>query len=51
MLFKKILQKIYGCCILGFVLGAMFSIFLPPLIIAVIEGIMLIILCFCVYFC
>ncbi len=51
MFFKKIFSKVYGLCLIGFVLGVLMAFFLPPVVIAVIEGIILAILCCSIYFC
>ena len=49
MFLKKLGQKIYGFVIMGFVLGMFFAFVLPPIVIAIVEGILLGLLCICFY--
>ena len=49
MFLKRIGKGICVFCILGFVIGLLMALFLPPIIIAVTECILLIFLCFCLY--
>ncbi len=51
MFFKKLFHKMYGLCLVGFVLGVLMAFFLPPIVIAVIEAVILMILCCFIYFC
>ena len=51
MFFKKLFNKMYGLCLVGFVLGVLMAFFLPPIVIAVIEAVILMILCCFIYFC
>ena len=48
MFFKSLLRLPTVCCIMGFVVGVFFAIVMPPIIIAVIEGILLALLCLCI---
>lgn len=49
MFFKNILKKLWGFCILGFVTGVFIAFIMPPIVIAIIEGLILIILCIGIY--
>ena len=49
MFFKKIPQKMCGLIILGFVLGLLLAFVMPPIIIAIVEGVLLIYLCWSVF--
>lgn len=49
MFFKRIGKGIFVFCILGFTAGLLMALFLPPIIIAVMECLLLIFLCFCLY--
>lgn len=51
MFFKNILKKLWGFLILGFVLGVFVTFIVPPVVIAIIEGILLSVLCIAVYCC
>ncbi len=51
MFLKNIMKKLWGFCILGFVTGVFVSFILPPVIIAIIEGIILAVLCIAIYCC
>ena len=51
MFFKNILKKLWGFCILGFVAGVFAAFVLPPVVIAIIEGVLLAVLCVAVYCC
>lgn len=45
MLFKKMGKGVLIIGILGFVLGLLMAFFLPPIVIAVVECVLIIILC------
>lgn len=49
MFFRNILKKLWGFCILSFVLGMFLAFVMPPMIIAIIEGILLVMLCIAIY--
>lgn len=49
MFLKKIGKSIFVFCILGFVAGLLMAFFMPPIVIAVVECILLIFLCICLY--
>lgn len=49
MFFRRFTQKIYGFLVMGFVVGVFIAFVMPPIIIAVIEGLLLGILCWCFY--
>ncbi|MBQ7901621.1 MAG: hypothetical protein IJ365_06640 [Clostridia bacterium] len=49
MFFKKFSQKIFGFIIMGFVIGTFLAFILPPIVIAIIECILLGLLCWCYY--
>ncbi len=51
MFFKKFFHKMYGLCLIGFVLGVLMAFFLPPVVIAVVEAVILAVLCCFIYFC
>ena len=48
MFFKGLLKLPTVYCIMGFVVGVFFAIVMPPIIIAIIEGILLALLCLCI---
>lgn len=48
-MFKKCRHKLFGCIIMGFVAGMFLAFIFPPIIIAIIEGILLGILCWFYY--
>ena len=45
MCFKALYKKIAVFCIIGFVVGIIFAFIMPPIVIAVIEGLLLAFLC------
>ncbi|MBQ4630090.1 MAG: hypothetical protein IJB70_03800 [Clostridia bacterium] len=51
MFLRNILKKLWGFCILGFVAGVFVAFVMPPVVIAIIEGVLLGVLCVAVYCC
>lgn len=49
MFLRNILKKLWGFCILGFVVGVFSAFILPPIVIAIVEGILIALLCFALY--
>lgn len=49
MFFKRFPLKLCICSVIGFVLGTLLTFVLPPVIIAIIESIILILLCWSFY--
>jgi len=49
LFFKNIVKKLWGFCILGFVAGVFIAFIMPPAVIAIIEGILLMIVCIAFY--
>ncbi len=48
MHFKRCSRNGVVCTILGFVTGLLMAFFLPPIVIAVLECILIIVLCICI---
>lgn len=49
LFFGKIGKGVLVFCILGFTFGLLTALFLPPVVIAVTESLLLIFLCICLY--
>lgn len=49
MFFKNMMKRLWGLCILGFVVGVIFAFVMPPIIIALIEAVILALLCIAIY--
>lgn len=49
MFFKNLTKKLFGFCVLGFVTGVFVCIIMPPIVIAVIEAVLLALLCISLY--
>lgn len=47
MCFKHIIRKLGVFAIMGFVVGVLFAFIMPPIVIAIVEGILLVTLCVC----
>jgi len=45
LFFRKFSKKICGICIMGFVTGLFLAFIVPPVIIVITEGILLVLLC------
>jgi len=51
LFFKNMMKRLWGLCILGFVVGVIFAFVMPPIIIALIEAVILALLCIAIYCC
>ncbi len=49
LFFKNVVKKLWGFCILGFVAGVFVAFIMPPAFIAIIEGILLMVVCVAFY--
>lgn len=45
MCFRDLYKRIGVFCVIGFVVGIIFAFIMPPIVIAVVEGILLAVLC------
>ena len=44
---KGFMKKLGVFCVMGFVVGVFFAFIMPPIVIAIVEGVLLALLCLC----
>ncbi|MBR3933816.1 MAG: hypothetical protein IKJ68_07930 [Clostridia bacterium] len=47
MFLKGFMKKLGVFCVMGFVVGVFFAFIMPPIVIAIVEGVLLALLCLC----